>query len=85
MEMQQDGSLVTAVQEALGTELDTKTALQQRIKQLLASNPVMLFMKVSLPVHEGTKPVLVACSCAMWQTQSVQRAQSNAHCSTQLA
>lgn len=47
MEMQQDGSLKTAVQEALGTHLDTKAALQQRLKQLLDSSPVMLFMKVS--------------------------------------
>lgn len=45
MEMQQDGSLKTAVQEALGTHLDTKTALQQRLKQLLDPSPVMLFMK----------------------------------------
>ena len=47
MEMQQDGSLKTAVQEALGTHLDPKPALQQRLKQLLDSSPVMLFMKVS--------------------------------------
>ena len=47
MEMQQDGSLKTAVQEALGVQLDTRTAVQQRIKQLLDSKPVMLFMKVS--------------------------------------
>lgn len=46
MEMQQDGSLKTAVQEALGAQLDIKTALQQRIKQLLDSSPVVLFMKV---------------------------------------
>lgn len=47
MEMQQDGSLKTAIQEALGADLDTKTALQQRIKELLDSNAVMLFMKVT--------------------------------------
>lgn len=47
MEMQQDGSLKSAVQEALGVQLDAKTAVQQRIKQLLDSKPVMLFMKVS--------------------------------------
>ena len=47
MEMQQDGSLKTAVDEALGAQLDSKTALQQRLKQLLDSSPVMLFMKVS--------------------------------------
>ena len=47
MEMQQDGSLKTAVQEALGAQVDTKSAVQQRIKQLLDSNPVMLFMKVT--------------------------------------
>lgn len=47
MEMQQDGSLKTAVQEALGAKFDTNTALQQRIKQLLDSSPVVLFMKVS--------------------------------------
>ena len=46
MEMQQDGSLKPAVQEALGMKLDTKSAVQQRIKQLLDSKPVMLFMKV---------------------------------------
>ena len=46
MEMQQDGSLKTAVQEALGANVDSKTALQQRIKQLLDSSPVVLFMKV---------------------------------------
>ncbi|KAL3141097.1 hypothetical protein ABBQ38_003453 [Trebouxia sp. C0009 RCD-2024] len=45
MEMQQDGSLKTAVQEALGAKFDTNTALQQRIKQLLDSSPVVLFMK----------------------------------------
>ncbi len=47
MEMQQDGSLKTAVQEALGSDQDDKSALQQRLKQLLDSSPVMLFMKVS--------------------------------------
>lgn len=47
MEMQQDGSLKSAVQEALGMKVDTKTAVQQRIKQLLDLKPVMLFMKVS--------------------------------------
>lgn len=47
MEMQQDGSLKAAVQEALGTEVDSKASVQQRIKQLLGSKPVMLFMKVS--------------------------------------
>lgn len=45
MEMQQDGSLKSAVQEALGTQLDSKKALEQRLQQLLDSNPVMLFMK----------------------------------------
>ncbi|KAL3162517.1 hypothetical protein ABBQ32_010174 [Trebouxia sp. C0010 RCD-2024] len=44
-EMQQDGSLKTAVQEALGAKLDANTALQQRIKHLLDSSPVVLFMK----------------------------------------
>ena len=48
VEMQQDGSLKAAVQEALGTKLDTKTSVQQRIKQLLGSKPVMLFMKVPI-------------------------------------
>lgn len=47
MEMQQDGSLKSAIQEALGTKLDTQTSVQQRIQQLLGSKPVMLFMKVS--------------------------------------
>ena len=46
MEMQQDGSLKTAIQEALGADPDTQTAVQQRIKELLDSKPVMLFMKV---------------------------------------
>ena len=60
MEMQQDGSLKSAVQEALGMNLDTKTAVQQRIKQLLDSKPVMLFMKVSSFAN---------CSSAMWPSQ----------------
>lgn len=47
MEMQQDGTLKTAVREALGATVDDKSALQQRLKQLLDSNPVMLFMKVN--------------------------------------
>lgn len=46
MEMQQDGSLKTAVQEALGAQLNSKKALEQRLQQLLDSSPVMLFMKV---------------------------------------
>ncbi|DBB01219.1 hypothetical protein WJX77_007450 [Trebouxia sp. C0004] len=45
MEMQQDGSLKTAVQEALGSDQGDKSALQQRLKQLLDSSPVILFMK----------------------------------------
>ncbi len=54
MEMQQDGSLKTAVQEALGAHMDNKSALQQRLKQLLESSPVMLFMKVQLLVEATT-------------------------------
>ena len=51
MEMQQEGSLKTAVDEALGAQLDSKTALQQRIKHLLDSSSVILFMKVSHGWH----------------------------------
>lgn len=58
MEMQQDGSLKSAVQEALGSDQDDKSALQQRLKQLLDSSPVMLFMKVS------TCTLPLPCSCS---------------------
>ena len=48
MEMQQDGSLKSAVQEALGAPPDSKKALEQRLQELLSSSPVMLFMKASM-------------------------------------
>lgn len=48
MEMQQDGSLKSAVQEALGAQPDSKKALEQRLQELLSSSPVMLFMKASM-------------------------------------
>ena len=66
MEMQQDGSLKTAVQEALGSDQDDKSALQQRLKQLLDSSPVMLFMKVSI----CTLPLLCSCSTLLDMGQS---------------
>lgn len=50
MEMQQDGSLKSAVQEALGEQVGGKQALEQRLQQLLDSSPVMLFMKVTIAV-----------------------------------
>lgn len=66
MEMQQDGSLKTAVQEALGSDQDDKSALQQRLKQLLDSSPVMLFMKVSA----CTLPLPCSCSTLLDMGQS---------------
>lgn len=59
MEMQQDGSLKIAVQEALGTQVNSKDALDQRLKQLLDSSPVMLFMKVPCLVLHCPKAVHV--------------------------
>ena len=64
LEMQQDGSLKTAVQEALGAGLDAQSALQQRIKQLLDSSPVMLFMKVTSHLC-----LPLSCTCMQGSTQ----------------
>lgn len=70
-EMQQDGSLKTAVQEALGAKLDANTALQQRIKHLLDSSPVVLFMKV----YQLVPPPLQLCNLPsrqdIWQGQPI--------------
>ena len=71
MEMQQDGSLKSAVQEALGATVDDKSALQQRLKQLLDSSPVMLFMKVNSHIRFCDPQAIEAsgtmsCSLSCW-------------------
>lgn len=72
MEMQQDGSLKTAVQEALGTQTDSKKDVEKRLQQLLDSSPVMLFMKVRVPTFALTRILCFHSSvlCARWQIQS---------------
>ena len=72
MEMQQDGSLKTAVQEALGMQTDSKKEVEKRMQQLLDSSPVMLFMKVRVPTFALTRVLCFYSSvlCARGQIQS---------------